>query len=201
TGTSIVAERRGGRAEVDVAYSMGVPGEPAPNPIVTLPKPSVEPITSVPGYEGVRLPLVRSMMPTGITFTKSGTLAFCSLKGQVYLARDTDGDGIEDSLNLFEEGLASPYGIIADGEDLLVAHKPELLRLRDTDGDGRADVREVIADGWGYTDDYHDWTTGIVRDSQGRLYIGTGSDYAKAGRDRTKSKWRGKVLRVDRDGT
>jgi hypothetical protein len=129
-----------------------------------------------------------------------GTLAFCSLKGQVFLAKDTDGDGIEDKLTVFEEGLAAPYGLIADGKDLIVAHKPELLRLRDIDGDGRADVREVVADGWGYTEDYHDWTTGIVRDSKGNLYIGTGSDYAKPGRDREKSKWRGKVLRIDKQG-
>jgi hypothetical protein len=74
------------------------------------------------------------------------------------------------------------------------------LRLRDTDGDGHADVREVVADGWGYTEDYHDWTTGIVRDSKGNLYIGTGSDYAKPGREREKAKWRGKVLRVDKQG-
>ncbi|MCY2966061.1 MAG: PQQ-dependent sugar dehydrogenase, partial [Planctomycetota bacterium] len=69
------------------------------------------------------------------------------------------------------------------------------------DGDGRADVRTVIADGWGYTDDYHDWTTGIVRDSAGRLYIGLGSDYAKAGRTSDQGRLRGKVVRVERDGS
>ncbi len=139
-------------------------------------------------------------MPTAITWMADGTLAFCSLKGQVFLAKDTDGDGIEDKLILFEEGLAAPYGLIADGKDLIVSHKPELLRLRDTDGDGRADVREVIADGWGYSEDYHDWTTGIVRDSHGNLYVGTGSDYTKPSRKRETSKWRGKVLRIDPQG-
>ncbi|HLJ10786.1 MAG TPA: hypothetical protein VKU82_06335, partial [Planctomycetaceae bacterium] len=94
-----------------------------------------------------------------------------------------------------------PYGLIADGNDLIVAHKPELLRLRDADGDGRADVRSIVADGWGYTEDYHDWTCGIVRDSLGNLFVGTGSDYARPGRDREKSLWRGKVLRIARDGT
>jgi mono/diheme cytochrome c family protein/glucose/arabinose dehydrogenase len=159
-----------------------------------------EPISCVPGYDGVRLPLPRSIMPTAITWLADGTLAFCSLKGQVFLAKDTDGDGVEDQLTLFEEGLAAPYGLIADDHDLIVAHKPELLRLRDTDKDGRADVREVVTDGWGYTEDYHDWTTGIVRDSQGNLYIGTGSDYAKPGREPERAKWRGKVLRVDKQG-
>jgi len=159
-----------------------------------------EPITVVPGYDGVRLPLDRSIMPTAITWRQDGTLAVCSLKGQVYLAKDTDGDGLEDALTLFEEGLAAPYGLITDGDDLIVAQKPELLRLRDTDGDGRADVREVVADGWGYNDNYHDWTCGIVRDTRGNLYVGLGSDYAQTGRDRATSRWRGAVLRIDPAG-
>ena len=189
-------------AEHKVEYPVdGIATDAAPAPpAATVVPPAVEPVNSVPGYDGVRLPLPRSIMPTAITWMADGTLVFCSLKGQVFLAKDTDGDGIEDKLTVFEEGLAAPYGLIADGKDLLVAHKPELLRLRDTDGDGRADVREVVADGWGYTDDYHDWTTGIVRDSKGNLYIGTGSDYAKPGREREKARWRGKVLRIDKQG-
>jgi mono/diheme cytochrome c family protein len=164
-------------------------------------KPEIETVTTVPGFDGVRLPLPRSIMPTSITWKADRTLAFCSLKGHVYVAKDTDGDGIEDQLILVEEGLASPYGIINEGNDLIVAHKPELLRLRDNYGDGRADVREVVADGWGYTDDYHDWTTGIVRDSQGNMYVGLGSDYANKGRSADRSKWRGKVLKISKSGT
>ena len=110
------------------------------------------------------------------------------------------GDGLEDQLQLFEEGLASPFGIIADGDDLLVAHKPEILRLRDTDGDGRADVREVLATGWGFSDNYHDWTCGIIRDSKNRLYVGLGSDYSQPKRPKEKGLWRGKVLRIDPNG-
>jgi len=190
------------RANLKVEYSVradSTAGIPTQDAAALIP-PTNEQVTSIPGYDGVRLPLPRSIMPTAITRMADGTLAFCSLKGQVFVAKDTDGDGIEDKLTVFEEGLAAPYGLIADGKDLIVAHKPELLRLRDIDGDGRADVREVVADGWGYTEDYHDWTTGIVRDSKGNLYIGTGSDYAKPGREREKAKWRGKVLRVDKEG-
>lgn len=191
------------RASIRVSFGLvdGLSFGAAPVPqSPTVAPPTVEPVTCVPGYDGVRLPLPRSIMPTAMAWTADGTLAFCSLKGQVFLAKDTDGDGVEDKLTVFEEGLAAPYGLIADGNNLIVAHKPELLRLRDTDGDGRADVREVVADGWGYTEDYHDWTTGIVRDSKGNLYVGTGSDYAKPGREREKAKWRGKVLRVDKQG-
>jgi hypothetical protein len=60
-------------------------------------------------------------------------------------------------------------------------------------------VREVVATGWGCSEDYHDWTFGIVRDSRGRLYLGLGSDYAKP-RPPEFSRWRGKVMRVETDG-
>lgn len=157
-------------------------------------------ITTVPGFVGTRLPITPSIMPTAMTWTTDGVLAFTSLKGTVYLARDTDGDGIEDSLTVFEQGLAAPFGIIADGNDLIVAHKPEVIRLTDTDGDGKADKRSVVATGWGYTDNYHDWTTGIVRDSNNNLYVGISSDYAQKNRPKNKAKWRGDVLRISAEG-
>lgn len=171
-------------------------------PYTPLPEliPEPQPVTDVPGYRGIRLPLPRSIMPTAFTWTSQGQLAFTSLKGHVYLAEDTNGDGLEDKLILVEEGLAAPYGIIADGPDLIVAHKPELLRLRDTDGDGRADLREVVATGWGYTDNYHDWTCGIVRDDQGDLLVALGSDYTQKGRPAARAQFRGNVLRISPSG-
>ncbi|MEX0716888.1 MAG: c-type cytochrome [Planctomycetaceae bacterium] len=158
-------------------------------------------ITTTPGFDGVQLPLDGAIMPTFLNWTSDGTLVFTSHKGQVYLAKDTDGDGLEDSLTLFEEGLAVPWGVIADGKDLIVSHKPEILRLRDTNGDGRADVRELVATGWGYNDNYHDWTCGLVRDSKGNLFVGMGSDYSQRGRAEDVSRWRGKVLKIRPDGT
>ena len=166
------------------------------------PKPPVTKIRidSVPGFDGTRLPLNPKIMPTAMTWTADGHLAFTSLEGHVYIAHDRDGDGVEETLTMFEEGLAAPYGIIADGRDLIVAHKPELLRLRDTDGDGHADRRIVLATGWGYTDNYHDWTCGIVRDSKRNLYVGLGSDYAQPERPKEAQRWRGTLLKIDPRG-
>jgi len=189
-----------GSSKNDVEYF--APAVPAKTPVEqrAATKSLPETVDSVPGFDGVRLPLEPSIMPTAIAWTSDGTLAFTSLKGHVYLARDTDGDGIEDRLSVFEEGLAAPYGLIPDGRDLIVAHKPELLRLRDTDGDGRADERSVLATGWGYTENYHDWTCGIVRDANGSLYVGLGSDYTHKKRPAEVSRWRGKVLRITPSG-
>lgn len=161
-----------------------------------------ETYATVPGYTATRLPLPRSIMPTAMTWTSDKVLAFTSLKGHVYLARDTDQDGLEDKLDLFEEGLAAPFGIITDPTDgsLLVSHKPEVLRLIDSNNDGRADRRDVFATGWGYNDNYHDWTCGIVRDARGNLYVGLGSDYTQPNRPLDQQLWRGKILRINPSG-
>ncbi len=191
---------RDGSANASLLYEASL-SAPA---LAVVPKPefkgSVQKIESMPGFEGVQLPLLGSIMPTAMTLLPNGTLAFVSLKGHVYLARDTDKDGAPDSLQLFEEGLAAPYGIIADGDSLIVAHKPELIRLRDTDGDGRADERSVFATGWGFNDNYHDWTCGIIRNASGNLFVGTGSDYSQPGRPKEVSRWRGKILKVSPTG-
>jgi hypothetical protein len=161
---------------------------------------SAEAVTSMPGFRGVRLPLPRSIMPTALAWTVTGRLALTSLKGHVYYADDSDGDGLEDRLTLFAEGLAAPFGLVAEGSGFLVSHKPEVLFLKDTDGDDRADFVRVIAAGWGYTDDYHDWTTGIARDRQGWHYVGLGSDYAHKNRPANESLWRGRILRFRMTG-
>ena len=160
------------------------------------PRAELAPLATVPGYEGVRLPMPTPIMPTALAWMPDGRLAIASLKGDVYFADDTDGDDVEDRFLLFEEGLAAPYGILADGDSVLVSHKPEVLRLSDSDGDGRADRREVVATGWGFNDNYHDWTMALSRDSQGRLYVGLGSDYAQPRRPRETTRWRGKLLRI-----
>jgi mono/diheme cytochrome c family protein/glucose/arabinose dehydrogenase len=161
---------------------------------------AIQPIRSVPGFEGWQLPLPGSIMPTALTTLQDGTLAFTSLKGDVYLARDTNADGIEDQLTLFEEGLSAPYGILADGDSILVAHKPEVIRLSDTNGDGRADLREVFATGWGFNDNYHDWACSLIKNSKGEMFLGLGGDYAQKGRPKDQSRWRGTVVNISPKG-
>lgn len=162
---------------------------------------SAQAITSVPGFKGQRLPIPTAIMPTAMTWLDNGQMAFTSLQGHVWIARDTDGDQLADSLSLFAEGLAAPYGIQADGDSILVAHKPEVLRLRDADHDGMADQFDIFASGWGFSDDYHDWTTALVRDHNGNFFIGLGSDYSQNQRPADNDRWRGTVLKIDSTGT
>lgn len=160
-----------------------------------------DPITAVPGFHGRRLPIGTAIMPTGIAWLADGRMAMTSLKGDVWILSDTDGDSLPDSMSLFADGLSAPYGIQVDGDSLVVAHKPEVLRLRDSDGDGRADEFDVVASGWGFSDDYHDWTTALLRDLNGDWFVGLGSDYSQNQRPADNDRWRGTILKIDSTGT
>ncbi|GIT28197.1 MAG: hypothetical protein Ct9H300mP1_02430 [Planctomycetaceae bacterium] len=46
---------------------------------------------------------------------QGGTLAFTSLKGHVYLARDTDGDGLEDRSACSRKAWRLPTGSLPKG--------------------------------------------------------------------------------------
>ncbi len=173
------------------------------SPLVSRP----DSITTVPGFRGQRLPFPRSIMPTAMAWDWDDRLLFTSLKGHLYRVKETVDE--PPSLSLIEEGLAAPFGLICfryrgrrpgRGRDsVVVAHKPELLKL-DLDKEGLVECREVVATGWGVTDDYHDWACGIVQDSKGNLIVGLGSDYTFKDRPSTKSRWRGNILRIDYKG-
>lgn len=182
-------------------YQCDVKPTVLPPPAVAQLTASADPITTVPGFQGQRLPIHTAIMPTGLTWMPDGRMVMTSLKGDLWIASDSDGDGLPDSMKLFADGLSAPYGIQIDGASILVAHKPEVLRLRDTDDDGRADRFDVVASGWGFSDDYHDWTTALVRDRNGDLFVGLGSDYSQNKRPADNDRWRGTILKIDSKGT
>jgi mono/diheme cytochrome c family protein len=186
---------------VNIRYQCGITPTLLPPPPVVKLQSTADLITSVPGFPGQRLPVGTAIMPTGMTWLADGHMAMISLKGDVWILSDTDGDDLQDSMSLFATGLSAPFGVQADGDAILVAHKPEVLRLRDSDGDGRADQFDVVASGWGLSDDYHDWTTGLVRNRDGDLFVGLGSDYSQSKRPADNDRWRGAVLKIDSTGT
>jgi hypothetical protein len=163
------------------------------------------PVTSVPGFDGVQLPLDTSIMPTGFDWHPNGQLVFSSLKGHVFAALDQDRDGLEDRLALLHEGLCAPYGVLIPKDVwqfpaptvtwVLVATKSALISLNDNDGDGYLNQQGPDEMSWGFTDDYHEWGSGPVSDSKGNLYVGLASDYTDKSRPKSRAQLRGKVLR------
>lgn len=126
----------------------------------------------VPGFEALRLAVPPTEMITGLAWRPDGTLVATSLKGSVLLGRDTDGDELEDQWLPFADELAAPYGVETSGDAIDVINKFGLLRLYDQDGDGRAERTEVVASGWGYSADYHDWAIGLPRTADGHYFVG-----------------------------
>lgn len=170
-GIRLTATTDGQPAICEVRYLTAAQASPAPKTLPPVAEPAAK-LSVVPGYDAERLPLPRSEMPTGVAWRDVGTLVMCSLKGSVWLVRDTNGDGLEDELTLVADGLAAPYGIACQGDAIDVATKFGVIRLSQLGENGRARRADVVASGWGYTADYHDWTIGLPRDSDGNYYVG-----------------------------
>jgi hypothetical protein len=139
------------------------------------------------GYEVTRLPLDDRVMPTALAFRK-GKLLVASLKGGLY---EVEGDS---RYRRFGDYLSAPFGLLVEADDVLVAHRHELLRLKDN---GKRS--EVIATGWGVSADYHDWAVGPVRDAAGNYYLSLSCQ--EDDRPVFAARGRGKVLRIKPDGT
>jgi mono/diheme cytochrome c family protein len=151
-----------------------------------------EPVEVAPGVAGERLPLPADIMPSGLAWRPDGRLVFCTLKGQVYEAVDTDGDGGEDRLTLLADGLPTPYGVHAGPGYVDVSAKYALLRVWDA---GKAGRRvEAIASGWGYTPDYHDWAVGLPKNDHGEYFLGIPCQQDK--RSPVAAQFHGSVLRL-----
>lgn len=174
------------------------PPAAAPAPPAVEPPQAARRFETVPGYETTRLPVPTWAMPTGIAWRGDGAMLVTELKGSVLRVLDSDGDGDPDQYRPFADHLSAPFGILVEGEEVLVCHKPELLRLVDRDGDGRAERSEVVASGWGVTSDYHDWSVGPVRGADGALYLTPACQ--QDSRSPAAAAGRGKVLRIGHDG-
>ncbi len=142
---------------------------------IVLPKADIpsRAIDCVPGFSGIQLPLPRNEMPTALAWNARGELYFASLKGRVLRARDTDEDGLEDTLDTLSDDLPAPYGLAVNGDSVDVLCKTSLIRLQpDQSAPMLAPYSQrVVADGWGYTADYHDWAVGLSRDPDGSYYM------------------------------
>ncbi|MFM9090992.1 MAG: c-type cytochrome [Verrucomicrobiota bacterium] len=120
--------------------------------------------------ETVALP--RPMIPevSGVAFTPRGSLIVTNRRGEVWI-RHADGG----RWRRLADGLHEPFGVVAaDETDVFVIQRPELTRLRDLDGDGVAEIRTTVADHWGITGSYHEFSYGLVRDRAGNFYASSG---------------------------
>jgi hypothetical protein len=120
--------------------------------------------------ETLRLPRQMIGEISGVAFTPQGSLVVTNRRGEVWL-RSARGEG----WRRFAFGLYEGFGVVAASEsEILVIQRPEITRLRDTDGDGIADRFETVADQWGITGSYHEFSYGLARDAAGNVYASSG---------------------------
>lgn len=103
-------------------------------------------------------------------------------RDSIKICEDTNGDGRADKFTVFADQLNIPTSLVFANGGVIVTQSPRLLFLQDNNGDDRADVREVIMEGWGIQDThaqanslhygYDNWLYGCVGYSGFRGTIG-----------------------------
>ena len=83
--------------------------------------------------------------PHGVTPSGEGN-------DDIKICEDTDGDGKADKFTIFADHLNLPTSLTFANGGVIVTQPPRLLFLKSTKGDDKADVREVLIDGWGIRD-------------------------------------------------
>lgn len=88
---------------------------------------------------------------------------------RIKICEDTNGDGKADKFTIFADKLNIPTSFTFANGGIIVSQAPHFLFLKDTDGDDKADVKEVIIDGWG-TFDTHAGPSSLQRGIDNKVY-------------------------------
>lgn len=88
---------------------------------------------------------------------------------RIKICEDTNGDGKADKFTIFADKLNIPTSFTFANGGIIVSQAPHFLFLKDTDGDDKADIKEVIIDGWG-TFDTHAGPSSLQRGIDNKVY-------------------------------
>lgn len=88
---------------------------------------------------------------------------------KIKILEDTDGDGKSDKVTVFADKLNIPTSFTFSNGGIIVSQAPNFLFLKDTNGDDKADVREIIIDGWG-TFDTHAGPSNLQNGIDNKIY-------------------------------
>jgi putative heme-binding domain-containing protein len=110
----------------------------------------------VPGFDAIPLPIELPNI-NNLLYRHDEVLVAMGYNGNVWLLKDSDGDGIEDQAQLFWDAgnqLRGPIGMdwtppgYPHGQGAVIASKGQVTLVFDRDGDDIADGTKVLAGGW-----------------------------------------------------
>ncbi len=137
----------------------------------------------VPGFTAKQLPVDLTNV-NNVKYRHDGALVALCYNGDIWVLKDTDGDGIEDKAELFWENkgrLRGPIGMdltppgYKHGNGVFVASKGKVSLIVDTTGSGKADKEIIVADGWKEITQSVD-AVGVALDPKdGSVYFGRGT--------------------------
>jgi hypothetical protein len=133
----------------------------------------------------------------GLAFRPDGTLVACTRRGEVWLVHNPgSGDPTQVKFTRFASGLHEPLGLIApDDRTVVVTQRTEITKLVDANGDGRADEFTTVADGWGASGNYHEFSFGPAVGRDGKYFVTLNVGFGDG--HQAKAGWRGWCLKVD----
>ncbi|WP_017446525.1 c-type cytochrome [Gayadomonas joobiniege] len=138
--------------------------------------------------------------PLAIDFAVNGDAVIASRTSGIWKIKDK-------YWHFFADGFYDPLGVYIEdeaGDQMVIAHKPELTRLTDVDGDGYADTHYTINDDWRYAGNYCEYVHGPVPDGQGgyflNLNLAHGGDKVHGGPMGTFGGYDGWLVKIDKNG-
>jgi len=113
--------------------------------------------------------------PTTILFAPDGTLYIGDIAGNLWAAKDKNGDHKVEEITQYATGFSLLLGLAWKGDELYVSSSGKIEALRDTDGDGKADARRVLAEGLPSLILNPHSNNSLTFGPDGRLYFGVGA--------------------------
>ena len=126
-----------------------------------------------------------------------GKVAVGTRRGEVWFIDNAyAGDPRQAKFTRFAHGLHEILGLAQKDGWLYVTERPDVIRIKDTNGDGKADLFEVVADGWNISGDYHEYAFGSRFDKDGNIWLAL----CLTGSFTSESKFRGWGGKVTPEG-
>ncbi len=101
-----------------------------------------------------------------------GKVAVGTRRGEIWMIENANSaDPGQAKFTRFAHGLHEVLGLAQKDGWLYVTQRPDVSRIKDTNGDGKADVFEVVSQGWEVTGDYHEYAFGSRFDARGNIWI------------------------------